>query len=65
MTLTPSDYVNFLRTEYLADFVKSGGSAVKFAVPADDVELGHIAQGRSASGGLRRCVCRCRRFGRT
>ena len=30
------------RAEYLADFVKSGGSAVKFAVPPDDGQLGAL-----------------------
>lgn len=39
MTLTPSGYVDFLRTEYLSGFVKNGGSAVKFAVADDGVEL--------------------------
>lgn len=39
MTLTPSEYVDFLRSEYLSDFVKSGGSAVKFAVTDDGAEL--------------------------
>lgn len=39
MTLTPSEYVDFLRSEYLSDFVKSGGSAVKFAVSDDGAEV--------------------------
>ena len=40
MRLTASEYVDFLRTEYLSDFVKSGGSAVKFVVPpADGADL--------------------------
>lgn len=39
MTLTHAEYVDFLRSEYLSDFVKSGGSAVKFAVPSDGTEL--------------------------
>lgn len=37
--LTPSEYVDFVRSEYLSDFVKSGGSAVKFAVADDGAEL--------------------------
>ena len=51
MTLAPSDYVNFLRSEYLTDFVKSGGSAVKFAVPADDVELGALLKDAALAEG--------------
>jgi len=39
MTLTPSEYVDFVRSEYLSDFVKSGGSAVKFAIADDGAEL--------------------------
>ena len=32
MSLTAEGYVDFLRSEYLADFIKGGGSAVKFVV---------------------------------
>ena len=31
--------MDFLRAEYLSDFVKSGGSAVKFAVADDGAEV--------------------------
>jgi len=31
--------VDFLRAEYLSDFVKSGGSAVKFAVADDGAKV--------------------------
>lgn len=35
----PSDeWLSVLRKEYLQDFIKSGGAAVKFAVPLDDPE---------------------------
>lgn len=34
--IAPRDYVSFVAREYLADYVRGGGSAVKFAVAADD-----------------------------
>ncbi len=52
MTLAPADYVNFLRSEYLADFVRSGGSAVKFAVPTEDVELGPLLRDAALAEGF-------------
>jgi hypothetical protein len=51
VTLTPADYVSFLRSEYLADFVKSGGSAVKFAVPPEEVELGELLKDAALAEG--------------
>lgn len=33
--MRPADYLAFLRAEYLADFVRGGGAAVKFVVPLD------------------------------
>ena len=51
MTLTPSDYVDFLRSEYLSDFVKSGGSAVKFAVADDGAELRSLLRSNALAEG--------------
>ena len=65
MTLTPTDYVGFLRTEYLADFVKSGGSAVKFAVPAENVELGALLRDAALAEGYAVASVDGGRFGRT
>ena len=31
--IAPAEYIDFLRREYLADFIRDGGAAVKFAVP--------------------------------
>ena len=47
MSLTALEYVDFLRAEYLADFIKSGGSAVKFVVADDGDEL-RVLRWRSA-----------------
>jgi hypothetical protein len=33
--IRPADYLDFVRDEYLAGFVRAGGAAVKFAVPLD------------------------------
>jgi hypothetical protein len=33
--IRPADYLAFLRAEYLADFIRGGGAAVKFVVPLD------------------------------
>lgn len=37
--IRPADYLAFLRTEYLADFIRVGGAAVKFVVPMDGASL--------------------------
>jgi len=35
--IAPAEYVDFLRGEYLAGFIRDGGAAVKFAVPLQGV----------------------------
>ena len=38
ISLPADDWLDVLRKEYLQDFIKSGGAAVKFAVPLDRME---------------------------
>ena len=40
-----TEYLEFLRTEYLTDFVDRGGAAVKFLVPCDDSEATSLHAG--------------------
>ncbi|MGH7555637.1 MAG: BREX system ATP-binding domain-containing protein [Longimicrobiales bacterium] len=35
MSIRPSDYLEFVRDEYLDSFIREGGAAVKFTVPLD------------------------------
>jgi hypothetical protein len=52
--IRPADYLDFVRDEYLADFVRAGGAAVKFAVPLDGaspVELSALLQRAAESEG--------------
>ena len=52
--IAASDHVAFLATEYLEEFVASGGSTVKFVVPADDETAGAFSAallGRSIAAG--------------
>ncbi len=54
--IRPADYLAFLRAEYLADFVRAGGAAVKFVVPLDGASLpefaGELAEAARAEGYL-------------
>src|SRR6266508_2102803 len=34
--ISPSDYAEFVRREYLSEFVRAGGSSVKFVVSSED-----------------------------
>src|SRR3954454_9885099 len=36
MEITPTDWLNVIRREYLDDFVRAGGAAVKVAVTEDE-----------------------------
>jgi P-loop Domain of unknown function (DUF2791) len=37
MYMLPQDWLEIIRKEYLRDFIRSGGAAVKFVVPTDEV----------------------------
>lgn len=50
MSLTAQGYADFLRSEYLGDFIKGGGSAVKFVVEDGD-ELQTILRSKALSEG--------------
>jgi hypothetical protein len=50
MSLNAHDYADFMRGEYLADFIKGGGSAVKFVVEDGD-ELQSILRSKALSEG--------------
>ena len=39
MYVTPQDWLKIIRREYLQDFIRRGGAAVKFIVPME--EIGH------------------------
>jgi hypothetical protein len=44
-SIGPSGWLNFIDREYLRTFVREGGSAVKFAVPLDEVWRQEILEG--------------------
>ncbi len=51
MDMTPQDWLEIVRREYLQDFIRRGGAAVKFVVPAEEIgrdqlrdQLGQIAK---------------------
>ncbi len=43
--IRPDEYIDFVRREYLAGFVRSGGATVKFVVPHADVPMGAVSTG--------------------
>lgn len=43
--LKPMEWLSVVRTEYLESFIRSGGSAVKFVVPMDEMEAVDIKSG--------------------
>lgn len=43
--IRPADYLAFLRREYLADFIRAGGAAVKFVVPFEGAALADLEEG--------------------
>jgi hypothetical protein len=43
--LKPADWLSIMKKEYLQDFVKEGGTAVKFIVPLDTGDLSQIKSG--------------------
>ncbi|MEO9175730.1 MAG: BREX system ATP-binding domain-containing protein [Gaiellales bacterium] len=51
MTLSSAEYVSFLETEYLSDFIRSGGSGVKFAVADDGDALRGALRSAALAGG--------------
>jgi len=38
MYITPTEYLEIIRKEYLQDFIRYGGTAVKFIVPTEEVD---------------------------
>lgn len=44
MYMNPEDWLEVVRKEYLQDFVRGGGAAVKFIVPAEDIDHGELQQ---------------------
>lgn len=53
--LRAQDYVDFLAAEYLADYVASGGAAVKVAVAGDGGVADRLEAGLSQAAADRRC----------
>ena len=49
--IRPADYLAFLRTEYLGDFIHAGGAAVKFVVPFDGASLSELEAGLMEGAG--------------
>lgn len=43
--IAPREYVSFVEREYLADYIRAGGSAVKFAVADDDAWVSDLRSG--------------------
>ncbi len=44
MYITPEEYLEIIRREYLQDFVRHGGTAVKFIVPTEEIDHKEIQQ---------------------
>lgn len=38
MYITPTDYLEIIRKEYLQDFIRYGGTAVKFIVSTEELD---------------------------
>ena len=38
MYITPQEYIEIVRKEYLQEFIRHGGTAVKFIVPTEEVD---------------------------
>ena len=47
--IRPDEYIAFVRREYLAGFVRSGGATVKFVVPHVEVPIGALSTGLRAA----------------
>lgn len=43
-TIEPNRWISFIEKEYLADFIRRGGSAIKFAVPTQDVSADKLME---------------------
>jgi len=44
MYITPTEYLGIIRKEYLQDFIRYGGTAVKFIVPTEEVDHKELTQ---------------------
>ena len=49
--LKPQEWLSVVRTEYLQDFIRSGGAAVKFVVPADEMDAVEVKNGLQKQAG--------------
>jgi len=45
LTIAPSDWLRYIRSEYTESFIRDGGSAIKFAVPFDDQAQADLVAG--------------------
>lgn len=55
MYMLPQDWLEIIRKEYLRDFIRSGGAAVKFVVPTDEVcrhQVRDLLRNASEEGGF-------------
>ncbi|MBI4289307.1 MAG: DUF2791 family P-loop domain-containing protein [Chloroflexi bacterium] len=43
--LKPQEWLTVVRTEYLETFIRGGGAAVKFVIPADEIEAVEVKNG--------------------
>jgi hypothetical protein len=44
MSITSQSWLDTIKNEYLADFIKNGGAAVKLAVPGEGVDPGNLVE---------------------
>jgi len=42
--MNPDDWLEVIRKEYLQDFIRGGGAAVKFIVPTEEIDQGKLQQ---------------------
>ena len=45
LTIRPEEWLGYMRSEYLASFIREGGASIKFCVPLDDAERGALEDG--------------------
>ena len=45
LTIRPEEWLGYMRSEYLASFIREGGASIKFGVPLCDAERGALGDG--------------------
>ena len=45
LTIRPEQWLGYMRSEYLAAFIREGGAAIKFCVPLCDHERAALGEG--------------------